>query len=202
MFKRILPTAFAIFSGLLVLGGLLFPQYPQLAMARMILLRSAMVVAAFAFILAFANLLRVHLYRLGRHGKRRFTSFLVLLSALVVAPIVFIEGPTGLWSRRVMEGLLVPGEGALLALTAITLILAALRMLRVRRGAGTFLFLFVLLVLLVGTASEVPFVGEVATWLREVPAMAGMRGLVLGVALGIALTALRVILGLSQPHSD
>ncbi len=202
MFKRILPTAFAIFSGILVLGGLLFPQYPQLAMARLILLRWAMVIAAFAFILAFANLLRVHLYRIGRHGKRRFTSLLVILSAVIVAPVVFIEGPTGLWSRRVMEGLLVPGEGALLALTAITLTLAALRMLRVRRGWGSFLFLIVLLILLLGAIPYLPEMGAVAAWVRSVPAMAGMRGLVLGVALGVALTALRVMLGLSQPHSD
>ncbi len=202
MFKRILPTAFAIFSGLLVLGGLLFPAYPQLEMSRLLLLQSAMVIATFAFILAFANLLRVHLYRIGRRGKQRFASLLVVLSAVGTATLVFVEGPTGLWSRRVMEGILVPGEGALLALTAVTLVLAALRMLRVRRGAGTFLFLLVLLTLLVGTIPSFPLLGEIAAWLQAVPAMAGMRGLVLGVALGVALTALRIMLGFSQPHSD
>ncbi len=202
MFKRILPTAFAVFSALLVLGGQLFPAYPQLVMARLILLRSAMVIAAFAFILAFSNLLRVHLYRIGRKGKHRFASLLVLLSAVSVAVVVFIEGPTGLWSQRLMVGILIPGEGALLALTAVTLTLAALRMLRVRRGAGSFLFILVLLILLLGNVPYLPQFGAVATWLKTVPAVAGMRGLVLGVALGIAMTALRVMLGLSQPHSD
>ncbi len=204
MFKRILPTSFAIFSALLVLGGLLFDQYPQLVMARAILLQSAMVIAAFAFILAFVNLLRVHLYRLGRRGPwgKRLASLLIVLSAVGTAGLVFLDGTDGLWSQRILEGLLIPGEGALLALTAITLILAAMRMLRVRRGMGSLIFVIVLTLSLLGALPYVPGLSALAVWLRDVPAMAGMRGLLLGVALGIALTALRIMLGFSQPHSD
>ncbi len=202
MFKRILPTSMTILAGLVVLGGMLFPDLPGLAMARLILLRWAMVVAAFAFILAFANLIRVHAYRVGRRSKGWLTSLLVIGSAISTAVIVFVEGPTGMWSRRILEGVLVPGEGALLALTAVTLTLAALRMLRVRRGAGGLIFILVLVILLIGTYPYFTPLGVVASWLSEVPATAGMRGLLLGVALGIALTALRIIFGLSQPQSD
>ncbi len=202
MFKRILPTASAILSGLIVLGGLLFPDYAPLHAARLLVLQWAMIIVAFAFILGFLNLLRVHAYRVGRRHKGWFTSLLVIISAVGAAALVFVEGPTGPWSRRLLDALLIPGEGALLALTAVTLTLAAIRMLRVRRGVGGLLFAVVLLILLLGNFPYLPHLGTAAAWLREVPAMAGMRGLVLGVAIGIALTALRIILGLSQPHSD
>ena len=39
-------------------------------------------------------------------------------------------------------------------------------------------------------------------WIVQVWAMAGMRGVLLGVALGITATALRVLIGADRPSSD
>ncbi len=57
--KRILPTSFAVGTGILVLLGYLLP-IPLLASVRDELIRWAVIVAGFAFILGFFNLLRVH----------------------------------------------------------------------------------------------------------------------------------------------
>jgi hypothetical protein len=43
---------------------------------------------------------------------------------------------------------------------------------------------------------------DVRDWIMRVPAMAGMRGILLGVALGITATALRVLIGADRPSSD
>jgi len=209
MFKRILPTAVAISAGLLVLLGAFIPVDP-LPQIRAVLIDWAMFVGAFAFILAYLQLLRVHLTRLRRGGKGKSTSLWVVLSALVVFVLVLWQGPAGAVGQTLLRGLLAPGQSALLALTAITLLLSGMRLFKVRRSLGSVLFLAVVLVMLIGSIplAIVPYQGAmgtvvgVADWLQRVPALAGMRGLALGVALGILLTGLRVLFGMTRPHSD
>ena len=85
-----------------------------------------------------------------------------------------------------------------------TLALAAFRLLRARPSPATVLFLAIVAIVLLGTT---PFVGleqlaDVRDWIVNVPGMAGMRGLLLGVALGTVITALRVFLTIDQPYSE
>ena len=39
-------------------------------------------------------------------------------------------------------------------------------------------------------------------WVFDVPMLAGMRGILLGVALGTLATGLRVLLGVDRPYAD
>jgi hypothetical protein len=99
---------------------------------------------------------------------------------------------------------LIPGESALLALTAVTLIVAGMRILRARRTAGAVVFVVAAgIVLLTTVAYSVspPVLGVLRQGVDTLAA-AGMRGLVIGVALGVTLTGLRVLLGIDRPHSD
>ncbi len=209
-FKRTIPTAVAMAVGALVLIGALLPMprpgasgiIPILWLTRFVLIRWAMVLAAFAFFLGFLHLLRVHLVRLGRRAKGWSTSLLILVSACVTLTLVLWQGAEGQLSRQLFDNILVPGESALFALTAVTLILAGMRIFRVRRTAGSALFLAVALIVLIGTVPYVGFMGDLASWIQTVPALAGMRGLLLGVALGTILSGMRVIVGLTRPHSD
>ena len=201
MLKRTLPTAVAISTGILVLLGSFLPVSP-LREVRLFLIQWAMVLGIFAFILAFIHLLRVHLIRLGRRGKGWSISLLVVLSAISVLLLVSTQGPTSQWSQHLMNDFLVPGESALLALTAVTLVLAGMRMLRARRTSGSILFLLIAVLMLVGTVPYVGILGEIADWIQGVPALAGMRGLLLGVALGTTMAGLRVVFGATRPHSD
>lgn len=209
MIKRILPTAIAIGAGLLVLLGAFIPISP-LPEARALLIDWAVVLGAFAFVLAYLQLLRVHLTRLGRGGKGKSASLLIVISALGAFALVFWQGPTGAASQALLHGLLAPGQTALLALTAVTLVLSGMRIFKVRRNIGSVLFLAIVLIMLLGSIplAIAPYQGAMATivgladWLQRVPALAGMRGLALGVALGILLTGLRVLFGATRPHSD
>lgn len=201
MLKRILPTVVAISVGILVLLGSFLPISP-LREVRLFLIQWAMILGVFAFLLAFLHLLRVHLTRLGRTGKGWSISLLVVLSAISALLLVFTQGPTSLWSQHLVKDFLVPGESALLALTAVTLVLAGMRMLRARRTAGSALFLLITALMLVGTVPYVGILGEIADWIQRVPALAGMRGLLLGVALGTTMAGLRVVFGATRPHSD
>jgi hypothetical protein len=216
MLKRVFPTAIAVVFGVLVLLGALFPT-KLLQNVRLGLTEWAVVLGSFAFIVAYANLLQVHFTRLRRFRKpdgalsatsimKSMTSLLVIISALGSLALVIWQGPGGEWSQRLLDALLIPGESTLLALTAVTLILAGMRMLRTHRKAESFLFIVTAVIFLLGT---VPYGGNKSpggigylAGIFQTLAMPGIRGLILGSALGITLTGLRIIFGVDHPHSD
>jgi len=204
MFKRFIPTIMAMLAGILVLLGYLLPLDFLVTLRDVVLLRWAMILAAFALIVAFLNLLFVHLLRLTSARKKKFTSLLVVLSALGTLILVLVQGAEGTWTQQVLNTVLIPGESALLALTAVTLIVAGMRILRARRTAGAVVFVIAAGIILLTTVAYSVYPNVFAV-LREgvnTLATAGMRGLVMGVALGVTLTGLRVLLGIDRPHSD
>lgn len=204
MFKRFLPTIMAMLVGILVLFGYLLPLDFLVMLRDVILLRWAVILTAFALIVAYLNLLRVHLLRLTSARKKKFTSLLVVLSAIGTLVLVLVQGVEGTWTQQVLSAVLIPGESALLALTAVTLIVAGMRILRARRTAGAVIFVVAAGIILLTTVaySVYPNVLGVLREGVDTLATAGMRGLVMGVALGVTLTGLRILLGIDRPHSD
>jgi hypothetical protein len=113
---------------------------------------------------------------------------------------LFTVDQIGIWGQNVMRAVLVPGESALLALTAVTLLAAGVRALRNRRTFSSLLFMLVVVLMLV-RAVPVPVVGDISNWIERVLATAGMRGLLLGVALGSIIAGLRAIF-VTRPYVD
>ena len=204
MFKRFLPTILAMLAGILILLGYLVPLDFLATLRDVILLRWAVVLAAFALIVAYLSLLRVHLLRLTSARRKKFTSLLVVVSALGTLVLVLVQGVEGVWTQQVLTSVLIPGESALLALTAVTLIVAGMRILRARRTAGAIVFVVAAGIILLTTVAYSVYPTVLAALRQGVDtlATAGMRGIVLGVALGVTLTGLRVLLGIDRPHSD
>jgi len=204
MFKRFLPTILAMLAGILILLGYLVPLDFLATLRDVILLRWAVVLAAFALIVAYLSLLRVHLLRLTSARRKKFTSLLVVVSALGTLVLVLVQGVEGVWTQQVLTSVLIPGESALLALTAVTLIVAGMRILRARRTAGAIVFVVAAGIILLTTVAYSVYPGILGVLRQGVDtlATAGMRGIVLGVALGVTLTGLRVLLGIDRPHSD
>jgi succinate-acetate transporter protein len=106
--------------------------------------------------------------------------------------------------QAVFDYVISPIGASLAALVVFTLALAAFRLVRVRRGVEAVFFLLIVAVVLLGS---VPVMGlewlaDIRDWIVNVPGMAGMRGLLLGVALGTVVTALRVLMTSERPHSE
>lgn len=202
MFKWFIPTVVAVICGIITLLGALLPVqiFNDL---RNIFVQWAAVITVFAFILAYSSILKVHINRIVRKGKDRIASTILLVSALATLVIVIIQGPEGYTPRYIVRNILIPGESALLALTAITLLLAGMRIFRTRRDIYGFVFIFVVVIALFGT---VPYfynvVIDIILSLLNSAALAGMRGLLLGVVLGTTLTGLRLIFGIDRPYSN
>lgn len=205
--KRWIPgLLFATLPGLVVLFGYLFPS-PLLVYWRDALVEWAVIVAAFAFLLGLFNILRVHGERIG-HRRKGWLYSLVLLLAMILAwipPILPANVPgQDMVDRAVFDYVISPVGAALAALVVFTLALAAFRLLRVRRSAGAVFFLLIVVVVLLGSTplTGLEWLADIRDWIVSVPGMAGMRGLLLGVALGTVVTALRVLVLSDRPHSE
>jgi hypothetical protein len=201
--KQWIPTLIATVTGLVVLAGYLFPGqllvYYQGRMTqwRNVLIEWAVIVAAFAFVLGLLNILHVHGGRVVRARKGWFYSLVLLLAALAACIPPILYGPSGTLTQQMFDHVIGPLGASLAGLVVFTLTLAAFRLLRVRRSVGAVLFVMIV----------TPFVGlewlaDARDWIINVPGMAGGRGLLLGVALGTVITALRVLMGSDRPHSE
>lgn len=206
LMKQIVPTTVAVGAGLLVLLGYLFPQ-SLLATVRDELVRWAVILAAFAFILGFFNLLRVHLARTRtREGIYSLVLILAALASLGLTSAALFLPPLRFlgdwWFRYVLS----PLQATVAGLVALVLAVAAVRMVRRRREWGALAFLLTALIVLLGTRPlSLPFTDRLANlraWWMNVPVTAGVRGLLIGVGLGTLLVGLRLLTGSDRPYSD
>jgi hypothetical protein len=139
-----------------------------------------------------------------RARKGWFYSLVLLLAALAACIPPILYGPSGTLTQQMFDYVIGPLGASLAGLVVFTLTLAAFRLLRVRRSVGAVLFVLIVAVVLLGST---PFVGlewlaDIRDWIINVPGLAGGRGLLLGVALGTVITALRVLMGSDRPHSE
>jgi hypothetical protein len=204
--KKILPITnaiIAIISGFFVLLGYFFPGV--FGGIQSILIGWAIILAAFALLLGIFNLAMVHWKKVGDEGPGNVYSIVLLISLIITVIIVSISGPAGSWSLWVFNTFQVPVEVSLLAVLAVILVYAGARLLARRPKWNTVLFLLTVLVVLLGSV-PLFFLGEIAplsavrSWLAQVPAIAGARGLLLGVALGTVATGLRILIGVDRPY--
>ncbi|MEJ2207652.1 MAG: hypothetical protein P8129_01275 [Anaerolineae bacterium] len=206
--KRTLPTAIAIAVGIFVLVSL-FTPYALLDAFGLYFIDVAIIIAAFALFLGVINLLRVHARKLRERPSDRLFSFVLLVAMILV--LVFglppIEGQPSGPSQPLVQWLFqnvqVPIQASLSALLVFLLITAAYRLLSLRNAESAVMLLVALLVLLGQAAVGLfPPLTQVRDWIIAVPAMAGIRGILLGVALGAILTGIRLLLGVERPYSE
>jgi hypothetical protein len=200
MFKWFLPTAVAMLVGMLVMLGALVPV-EGLEVAGFFLIQWGMVLGAFALLLGYFNVLNVHLQRLLRRRKNWSGSLFLILSALGSLVLVVWQGPGGQGSQLLLNHVLVPGESALLAITAVTLVVTGMRVFRTRRNFNSVVFVVVVGAVLLSTVPYLGILSNVKMILSDL-ATGGMRGVLMGVAIGTTMTGLRIILGIDRPHSD
>lgn len=204
--KKILPitnAVIAIASGSIVLLGYFFPGL--LGGVQSILIGWAIILASFALLLGIFNLAIVHWKKIGSEGTGSIYSIVLLVSLVLTMIIVSISGPAGSFSLWIFNSIQVPVEISLLAVLAFVLVYAAARLLTRRPKWYTILFLVTVLLVLLGSVplffvGEVGLLSTVSGWLAQVPAVAGARGLLLGVALGTVATGLRILIGIDRPY--
>ena len=195
-------TVVAISAGLLTLIGYFIPGLQFLSDT---LLHWAVILAGFALILGMVNLLLFHIGRLRAQEKGSVYSLVVILAFVVTLILVGITTPTGGAAMWIFTNIQLPVEASLMAILVVTLAYSSMRLLRRRSGLLPVIFVSTALFVLIGLApiyafGDLPILSSIRTWIAEVPAMAGARGILLGVALGTVATGLRILIGADRPY--
>lgn len=199
---RILTALIAITAGILILAGYFFPQA---AGVQTLLLNYAIIFAGAAALVGVFNLLFVHADKLRRRERGSlYSAFLIIF---LVATLIFgiILGPEHITMKLVLDGVILPVEAALMGILTITLLYAAIRLLRRRVDAMSILFLLAAVLVVFGSATlpfgDMPVIGTIIRpWVTQVLALGGARGILIGVALGTLTTGLRVLFGADRPY--
>ena len=199
-------TAIAISVGLVVLLGYFF-ELGLLVNLRRIFVQWGVILASVALLVGVVHLFSVHWRKLSQGESGSIYSLVLILAMIGTIGIVGYFGPTAPWSMWVFDYLLVPVESSLMAIVAVVLIYALARLVRRKITVFNLVFLAVVILLLLGSAPllgiEIPGLqgpAGIHDLIMRVPVTAGMRGILLGIALGIVATGLRVLLGADRPY--
>jgi len=198
---RVITAVIAIAFGILVLCGYFFPA---LSGVQTLLLNWAIILAAVAALAGIFNLLSVHTDKVRRGEKGGVYSALLVISLFITFILGLILRPEHSAMKAVMTGIIIPTEAALMGILTISLLYAAIRLLRRRVDVMSILFLLTAVIILLGSATlpfgDMPLVGTFSRWMTQVWALGGMRGILIGVALGALTTGLRVLFGADRPY--
>jgi hypothetical protein len=200
---RIFTAVIAIAAGILILGGYFLQGFiPVLADVQTLLLNWAIILVGAATLVGIFNLISVHTDKIRRREKASIYSALLVMS--LVATLIFgiILRPENM--TIVMEGIILPVEAALMGVLAISLLYAAIRLLRRRTDVMGIIFLVTAAFLIFTSATlpfgNIPILSTVSRWVTQVLALGGARGILIGVALGTLTTGLRVLFGADRPY--
>jgi hypothetical protein len=196
---RVVATVLAIAIGLLVLLGYFYPAEPLLGL-RLELTNWAMIIAAMAVIVGVVNLVSVQMEKIRTRQKNAAYSGILVLSLIITFGLGLAFGPGFL--NPVVGAVIVPVEASLMAILAVTLIYASIRLLRRRVDVTSIVFLVVAVISLIAVIPT-PLAPALGDGLRGFVGMfssGGARGLLIGIALGALLTGLRVLFGVDRPY--
>lgn len=212
---NVVATIIAVLAGLIVLIGYFGGPLQDV---RLALLSIVSLLAAWAVLAGAVNLFLVHAKKFLNQAPGWFYSLFVLLGFLLViianvlAPFLgWGQGANNQANAWLFTNVVAVGGATLAGLVAFFLVFAAYKVLRTRRTPMTVIFVISLVLALVVLAPWPSFMPnpsltssatlrDLLTAIVHVPAVAGARGLLLGIALGAIATGIRVLLGLDRPY--
>lgn len=200
--ERSVPMAIAMAMGALMLLDFFFDE-PHINDLGRFFAESAVIVAGFALLLGLLNVLVVHLRRI----MKREEGWPYSITLLAVAVVVFLVGAPGPESAPfvwIFDHVQFPLQAATFSLLAFFVATAAYRGLRVR-SLESVAFVLTAVVVLLGQVPVGRYITDLIPaardWILNVPGTGGMRGIIIGVALGTIATAIRVLAGFDRPYA-
>ncbi len=203
--KRIIAMIVAVLAGLTLLAGYFFQT--ELAQLTGLLINWGILLVGLAGLIGIGYLIKTQIARVRRWQKGSFLSAIGLAAFLITVGLGFFLPSQDRFFRNWVLNIQTPVETSLLAILTVTLLLASLRIIRTRGWTlMTVSFLISALISLVlnldylQPATETPG----AEWMELIHRLplAGLRGILIGVALGGLIVGLRVLLLMERPYED
>jgi hypothetical protein len=203
---RLRTPAFAIIAivvGATVLLGY-FIQIPIVQELRATILNWALILTAVVLLVGILNLLLVHLKKIRTEDKNTFYSLFLIIALSITFLIALVFGPDSAWSVFIYDHILLPVETSLIALLAVVLVYAVARIFW--RGITLFNLVFAATVLFMLAVPallswiSLPWLNQLHNLVTQIPALAGSRAILMGVALGVIATGLRILIGADRPY--
>lgn len=180
-----------------------FIVFPELSAITLFFMKVATILAAFAIGVAAVGVFRLHASIVAKKvkGEWYFSAWLLFVMILTAAIGIFggVDHPAFQW---IFSNIFMPLSSTMFAMLGFFIITAAYRAFRARTLDSIILLLTGVLIMLMNMPmggaiwSGFPIIG---TWLRDIPAMAGFRGVMLALTIGLVAYGIRVLIGYEKP---
>lgn len=196
--KRTFPVGVAIAVGIFILADF-FLDNPYLEVLGTALVDWAAILSVFALILGLLSVLGTHLRKVAGREEGWPYSLVLLFVVLVVlaSGLSSPQGPQEPLVQFIFTYIQIPLQASIFSLLVFFMATAAYRSLRVR-NLSVLLMVLSALVVLIGPL----IIPSLRDWVLGVPATAGARGIIIGVALGTVATSLRILMGFDRPYAE
>jgi len=187
-----------------IVGGFMAVQYfiPAMVPAYDRINDYLQIVYAFSIVLGVASVVQRHGKRMGDRHKDWPYSLAAIASMVVMLLAGFIGGrDRGSLFQNLFTAVLLPVQATMFALLAFFLASAAFRAFRTRSLDATVLLIAAVIVM-IGRLDDGASLGipKLASWINNAPNLVSKRAILIGVGLGMASTALKVVLGIERSY--
>jgi len=181
------------------------------------------IIAVFAFILGAGNLLKVHVDRIQRNHRDKNYSYVTIGGFLfmLIIGLLKVGGDPGLtgnyiaqgtWFKVMYDAVFTPLGATMFSLLAFFVASASYRAFRAKTGEATVLLVaaFIILVGRTPLGHYVTFwlpeplqflqIPRLSAWIMSAPNLAGQRAIMIGIALGIIATSIKLIFGIERSY--
>jgi len=204
--KTYLPVLIMTVIALLIILDFFVADAPSVQWIKSsgLVLRSwGIVIAAFAMGLGAVNLLRRHTVAVSRREPEAFYSVLLLGSMLVVMVLGIASGTDNPTYSFLFNNILSPASATMYASIAFYIVTAAYRSFSAK-SLESWVLLITAVIVMLGKAPIGSVISDIfpkaADWIQAIPNTAGMRAIMMGAALGVVSSAVKMFLGLDRTY--
>jgi len=163
------------------------------------------VIGIFALALGLWSFVRVSFDKVRRRADNWQYAIIALagLFGMILFGMWFMGGLESYMFRRFFSHVMIPIQATMFALLAFFIASAAYRAFRAHSLLATVLLLSAMIVMLRFNPFLGPLgdpIGDLASWILNVPNLAAKRAIIIGIGLGMVATALKVILGIERAY--
>lgn len=217
--KKMVPLFITFISGAMLILALFVPAPPFPGLEEEFSIWFDLI-AVFSFLLGGGNLLRVHLKKVARQERDWMFSLVTVLGFMLMLFLGLFKIGANDWSANYLasgtafkwmyDAVFVPLQATIFSLLAFFVASAAFRAFRAKTREATILLIAAFIILIGRTpigvmmtswlpkSLEFFHIPNLSGWILSVPNMAGQRAVMIGIALGIISTSLKMILGIER----